>query len=295
VNVSVRKIPFVVAALVALAVTAGASPSTGGPPNCRPGIRALAGVASGRTLATYDDFIEDAGAAPDFCASNFVTNDNEAMLMGMHIHNRSSFAANDLYAIFLDTDENVSTGGTFGSEFRLVFDGASRTLGRWNGSGFDSSTPQTSVKIDWLEGLGPVVSISRAELGNPEGLNFVLASIRDDDIDLAPDSGTWSYEVTPLELAVQSLKVGPARAGKSLVARMVVTRSDLESPLVEGAVACAAKVGGKTLRGKGAFADEAVVCMWRLPANARGKKLTGSVAAKLQGVQAKQAFTVKVK
>src|SRR5919202_1958312 len=110
---SVRTIAgLAAAAFLVIAAQAGAAPeaalspagkaaaaAVGGAP-CSAGTRAFAArprVAA--SLHTYDDFIEDSGAAPDFCASNFVTNDNEAIMIGLHIHNRSGFAAGDAYAI----------------------------------------------------------------------------------------------------------------------------------------------------------------------------------------------------
>ena len=75
---------------------------------------------------------------------------------------------------------------------------------------------------------------------------------------------------------------------------MEVVRSDFEIPLDEGIITCAAKVGGKTLAGRGAFASERVGCMWRVPKTARGKRLRGSVMVTFQGVTAKRSFNVRV-
>ena len=60
---------------------------------------------------TYDDPIEDSGSAPDFCASELVTNDNQAITIGIHAHNRSGIAPGDVYSVFLNTDLNANTGG----------------------------------------------------------------------------------------------------------------------------------------------------------------------------------------
>jgi hypothetical protein len=68
------------------------------------------------------------------------------------------------------------------------------------------------------------------------------------------------------------------------VAAMAVERSDFEIALEEGTIRCAAKVGGRSLVGRGAFVDERVACRWRVPKNASGKRLAGSVAVTFQGV-----------
>jgi hypothetical protein len=295
------------AAVLVVTAQAGAAPAAGlsaaaqaaaasvarGP--CGVGTRSLASVTGATSLRVFNDFIEDAGGAPDYCAANFVTNDNEAITIGAHIHNRNGFVSGDVYALFLDTDRNASTGGTAGADYVILLSDGAAQLGRWDGSKFDPSVPQGSLRVVWIRDLGPVVQIAPADLGNPTGFNFVLASVRADEGDVAPDNGTWTYELTPLTLSVKSLKVGAAKAGKPFVARMTVISSDFDVEVTDGTIACSAKVGAKTIVGTGAFNDESAVCTWRLPKNTRGKRLTGSIAVTYEGVQAKRTFSVKVR
>ena len=65
---------------------------------------------SASALRQYDDYILDVVSAPDICGANLVTNDNVAITMGVHIHDRFGFAALDTYRIHLDTDSNPATG-----------------------------------------------------------------------------------------------------------------------------------------------------------------------------------------
>src|SRR2546429_2624859 len=76
---------------------------------------------------------------------------------------------------------------------------------------------------------------------------------------------------------------------------MAVEGSDFEIALEEGTIRCAAKVGGRSLVGRGAFVDERVACRWRVPKNASGKRLAGSVAVTFQGVTAKRGFSVRMR
>jgi hypothetical protein len=76
---------------------------------------------------------------------------------------------------------------------------------------------------------------------------------------------------------------------------MTVVRSDFEGALTEGAIVCAARLGGKPLAGRGRFAGSRVTCTWRLPRSARGKRLTGTVGVGFQGVEAKRAFATRVR
>ena len=115
------------------------------------------------------------------------------------------------------------------------------------------------------------------------------------DYDLAPDTGMWSYELSPFALTAGRLSVGQARAGKPVVASMSVERSDFEIPLSRGTIRCAARIGGKALHGRGAFLRERVSCTWRLPTRSAGKRLAGSVHVTFQDVSAERAFNVRVR
>src|SRR5712691_5114644 len=105
-------------ALVAGTVSLLASPAAGKTgtvaaltASCQRAERTLASVARAAAFTSYDDFIGDSGNAPDFCAGEFVTNDNQTITIGIHAHNRAGFAPGDSYSIFLDTDLNASSGG----------------------------------------------------------------------------------------------------------------------------------------------------------------------------------------
>jgi hypothetical protein len=115
------------------------------------------------------------------------------------------------------------------------------------------------------------------------------------DHDLAPDTGMWSYELSPFVLTAGRLSVGQARAGKPVVASMSVERSDFEIPLSRGAIRCAARIGRKARYGRGAFLRGRASCTWRLPTRSAGKRLAGSVQVTFQGVTAERAFSGRVR
>ena len=284
------------------AILAGSSPASSAGAPCTPSGSRLRSQRSTRssTIHSYDDFVEDVQSAPDICSSNIVTNDNLAVMMGIHIHDRPAFSVDDGYRIYLDTDSDPATGSgalpgePAGAELLIeILDGTS-TLRRWSGTSFDQLTPQPAISTEWIDGYGPALEIGRKDLGEVQSFTFVIVTSNGADHDLAPDAGSWSYTLSELELAPGRLAVGQAKAGKPLVARMVVVRSDFDVALEEGAIKCSAEIGGKRLGGEGAFADERVRCTWRLPTSARGKRLRGSVAVTFQGVTAKRSFNVRV-
>jgi hypothetical protein len=276
-----------VAGLVLLFVPAAWGRTDASQTSCHPSERTLA------ALTSYDDEIEDSGNAPDFCGGEAVTNDNQTIMIGIHAHNRSGFVPGDSYGIYLDTDLNSATGGgEIGAEYEITLDGSGARLEQWNGTSFQPST--ATVPMQWADGYGPVLAVDRAAVGNPSGFRLIMVSAYGTDSDRAPDAGTWSYTVTPLRLQARTLTHGPAVAGKSFVARMIVMRNDFDAPLDEGTIGCAAKLGAASIAGTGTFAHDRVVCAWHLPSTARGKRLAGSIAVTFQGVHVRRSFSVTV-
>jgi hypothetical protein len=120
-----------------------------------------------------------------------------------------------LYALFLDTDLDAKTGNRAagGADALVVVSGATRTVGlaRWTGIQWSFAVPQASLAAAW-DG-GPVIALSRDELGGTAAFRFWQgASYRDGagaiSTDVAPDRGVWRHD---LELA------GPA-SGPGLIA-----------------------------------------------------------------------------
>jgi hypothetical protein len=287
------------AVALALALTshaAGSARLAGTAASCGSSAGSRAFASYTPALRTYDDDIEDSGNAPDFCATEFVTNDNSTITMGIHAHNRPGFESGDSYGVYLDTDRNPATGGGgVGAEYEIVFD-APRTakLEQWNGTEFDAASAR-ALPLAWAPDYGPVFVFLRTAIGDPAAFNFVLTSTNGTDSDRAPDAGSWSYTRRAFALKMRPLSVGPARAGSRLTVRAFVLRSDYDEPLVEGKIGCAARFSGHRLTGKGRFAAARATCAWRLPKSARGKRLSGTVSVVYQGVQVKRAFTVRVR
>ena len=55
------------------------------------------------------------------------------------------------------------------------------------------------------------------------------------------------------------------------------------------------KLGGRALAGRGSFSLERAGCTWRMPENARGERVVGSVMVAFQGTTAKRSFRVTVR
>lgn len=259
---------------------------------CAGAERTLAAHSSASGLKTFDDFIEDT-PGPDICGQNAVTNDNEGTItFGLHIHNRTGFADNEHYGVVLDTDNNSATG-IGGADYLVHVSVDSVVLGKWDGTTF--VTQATLPPAEWAPDYGPVFQLKAADLGDAKSFGFFFYSTDGTNVDYAPDQGAWSYQLTPLELEMGRLTLDRARAGKPFTARMTVVRSDFDVELTEGAIACSAKLGGKTSKGTGRFAGGRVTCTWRLPKSSRRKRISGSIAVAFQGVEAKRSFAATIR
>jgi hypothetical protein len=267
-----------------------------GPPfaaaDCASASRAPAVVRRSAALETYDDFIEDT-RGPDICGENVVTNDNEGTItVGLHIHNRRSWAANESYGMFLNTDNDPSTGPE-GADYVVRIATGMLELEKWDGAAFvvQGQLPPA----EWAPSYGPVFQLNASDLGGAESFGFVFYSTDGTNVDYAPNRDAWSYALTPLALSAGSLTLDRARQGRAFTARMLVIRSDFDIELTEGRIACTAQLGSKTLVGAGRFIGPRVACTWRLPKGSQRKRLSGSVSIAFQGVEAKRSFATTVR
>ena len=277
------------------APVAAARPDAGFPVaagECASALRAPASVQRAGALETYDDFIEDT-RGPDICGENVVTNDNEGTItVGLHIHNRRSWAANESYGMFLETDSDPATGPD-GADYVVRIAPGAIELAKWDGSAFVAQGALPPA--EWAPGYGPVFQLKAADLGDVKSFGFVFYSTDGTNVDYAPNRDAWSYELSPLTLSAGPLKLDRARQGRAFSARMLVVRSDFEIELTEGEIACTAQLGSKALAGTPRFVGPRVACTWRLPRGSQGKRLRGTVAVSFQGVEAKRSFVATVR
>ena len=275
----------------ALGKTDGNTSQSTSSSDCKPE-RTLASSGRETTAQTFDDYIQDT-RGPDICGQNSVGNDNEGWItFGMHIHNRTTFAPNEIYAVLIDTDLNLTTG-LDGADYRVRVTAEAVQLGKWDGTSF--GVQSTRAPAVWQQGYGPVFQVNARDLGGVQSFGFFLAASDGVNADVAPNRGAWSYRLTPLALTTGQFLHSPARPGASFTALLAVRRSDLNTTLTEGTIACAARIGAKPLRGTGRFVLGGVGCNWKLRRRSRGKRFSGSVAVTFQGAEAKRSFNLKVR
>jgi hypothetical protein len=190
----------------------------------------------------------------------------------------------------LDTDRSGSTGSLDGADYILGFDFKNVLLifARWNGSEFvDANNPEQSDAKVVAAADGVEFLVRPAGLGGSAAFNFVVmggtaTAEGSFDFDFAPDNGSWSFEIAK-SLTVETVNAMfvPAlpRAGRLFQAPVVrVTLSDGRTVLAPS-YRCVAQLAGKLLRGTGRGG-----CTFKLPQNAKGKRLAVKLFVTYKGV-----------
>lgn len=296
----------VVAASAALALALGGALPTAA--NAAP-----AATSANRT--TFEDSRGEMANAPDI--TNVVVSNNDAGRITVTINGLPRLVEGMLVGIDIDSDNNPATGSqdplSLGADYAIELVPGNANLFRWDGTSFTrrSNDPPQSTLV--FSGSELAVSINAAELGNTTRFNFgvvVVTGITTDpqgnldftnaQFDAAPDlgHGFWNYtvRVAPLRLLARSFSLSPRRpqAGRSLTARLVATRSDTGAVVSGGRVVCAATVGGRRIAGSGRFVGREARCVWRIPGNARGARIRGSIAVVFEGRRVTRSFSATV-
>lgn len=288
---------------------------------------ALPTMASGALSApaanstSYQDSTGENAAAPDITTLTASNTDAGLLSFKVNVPNRPTFGQDMLIELFVDSDNNTSTGDqdplTAGADYAIEIFGGDASLFRWDGTGFTrrAGDPPATTLIFSYQG-GVTVNISTAELGNTRALKFsviVFSGITIDpatsdldftnavaDIAPAAGAGLYSYEVkiTPPTLVVKSLKPTPKapKAGVPFTLRLVAARSDTGASVQNGRVTCIGRVGSARLKAQvQRVQGGAAVCTWNIPPTAKGKSFRGSVAVVFEGLKASQSFAGKVR
>ena len=200
--------------------------------------------------------------------------------------------------VVFDTDRNGATGSLMGGDYVFIFDFSTAGWGmrRWNGTEYVDAGGD-SVAI--IGGGSLEVKVGPASLGGAKAFNFVIVAasgeVETAQIDAAPDSGRWFYEAKAPVVTVDTIAAkfvpSPPKAGAVFQAPLVRLKlSDGKTVLAAG-YRCVAQLAGKLLRGTGTGS-----CTFRIPKNARGKRLRVTLFVTYNGVTDEfDAYVFKVR
>jgi hypothetical protein len=259
---------------------------------------------------TFNDSIGEDASAPDI-TSIVVSNDDAGLItFQINVSNRPAFTPDMYFLVFIDADNNPSTGDTnsVGAEYAIDLEPGAVGLFQWNGTTYAPASSQTSLTYAYAS-TGPTIHVSSAELGKTKALRFgTLAAsgfavdangnpdTTNEHADLAPDPnhGFYSYPVLmKLVLTVTAFTTSPkpAKAGKTFSVSLAATENDTKGPVGSGTVTCPATLAGKrAVAVRHVVANGIATCVWRIPKTAKGRIMRGSITLTLQGAHVTRPF-----
>jgi hypothetical protein len=241
----------------------------------------LFAVSGASAATTFTDVSGDAVAgAADFTQA-VVSNDVDGNItFAFTFANRTAFTQDDTILVGLDADKNASTGAS-GVEYLIGIAANGVVLLRWDGTTFSIAPAPT------LRGTNNnmTVTLNRSDIGATGGFEFIAISTLDSNDaaeDFAPENGgVYDLELKPV-LDTLAARFAPAKPKAGKVFKLGVTTLRLEdgTTVKADSISCVAKLNGKRLAGR---------CSWRLPKNAKGKRLVVTLTAHYKG--ATETFT----
>jgi hypothetical protein len=263
---------------------------------------------------TFPDSIGEDSAAPDI-TSVVVSNDNAgAVTFQINVSNRPAFTEDMYFVVFLDTDRKSTTGdpSSLGADYAIELDPGSVVLLQWNGSGYTPASSQASLTYSYST-AGATIRVRAVDLGKTTGFNFGVIAASGYTVDAngngdfsnvhrdyAPDAGHGlnSYQViAKLILRVTGFTVAPkpALAGRRFSVSLAASENDTNGPVATGTVVCAASIAGKRLVAvTHAVRNGIAVCVWRIPAIAKGQTVRGLITLTVRGTSVTRGFSARV-
>jgi hypothetical protein len=265
---------------------------------------------------SFPDSTGEDAAAPDITSVN-VSNDDAGMItFQVLISNRPAFTDDMFLLIFMDTDQNASTGDPdfLGADYAIQMVPGAADLFQWQTSAnnYVRATSQASLTFSYAA-TGATLRISAADLGKTKAVKFAvlvisgLAVTATGDLDatnahrdLAPDPGHGfnTYQVlTKLVLTVTAFTTSPkpAKAGRAFSVSMAVKENDTNGPVASGTVLCAASLAGKRIVASShVVANGIATCVFKIPRTAKGRIIRGTIAVLVQGAQVSRPFSARI-
>lgn len=230
---------------------------------------------------SYLDVSGDGASAPDIGNVVVTNDDNGRIAMRVSVGNQPALTGTSAILIAIDSDRNKLTGDSIGIDYLFGIDAVGFSFGKWNGSDF-ADFQYAPVQVSYSSGVS--FTFDRKDIGSPPAFDFVVLAADMADgaaptFDRAPEIGAWTYEVKITPPTVESARVSFApsipRAGKLFAATPGNVRLSNGDDVQPTGYTCRATLAGKPLQPAG-------VCAWRIPKNARGKRIVVTVTVEYE-------------
>lgn len=277
------------------------------------GSPAMTAGAAATGTATYTDPAGDVhGTAPDITtvavADDYATGTITVTLTASGY--AASSAAYTVVRVYLDIDKNPATGAPDqdGAEYGLGAakdaSGSGWWIDRWDGSAY-TDVPQSAGMNFTRSGDTMIWTFNKSDIGGSTGFRLWAWSAAwdsgDNEIgeDVAPDDGTWSYDLSTPPVVVKPVIGAPiatparAVAGKRMAVVFPVTRSDTGKPLTTGKMICDPSVLGMVIRHAESFSSGKARLSFLIPKSAKGKLVKVKVTIKAGAQSATRIATFR--
>lgn len=269
-------------------------------------------AALGSNSQSFPDSTGEDAAAPDITSIDVSNDDAANLTFKVNVSNRPALTSDMLMFIFMNTDQNVSTGDPQlgGADYVVQLEPGSVSLFQWSGSDYGPAQSQSSLTYSY-DATGATIHINASDLGNTRSLGFltILESgvVTDaqgnlDDtnahFDVAPDPGHGMYSYAlkvQITLKQTAFTTTQAKAGARFSASLAASESDTGAAITSGTVTCKGVVGGVRVAATHSLRNGVATCNWKLPKTAKGKLFHGSVTVSSQGATLGKNFAVRVR
>lgn len=236
-----------------------------------------------------NDGAGDSNGAPDITRVTVANDLSGFVLFLVQVANRTGLVADDELLIYVDSDRSAATGFPErggGVDYLLRIDATGRqiSLGRWNGTSFETA-PSSTLRGVWTAGY--VLFVNRSELGGTGSFGFFartrLQSRPGTAADVAPADGYLTYTLSPPHIEVIRPTFSPAspRAGSTFRLGSVQLAFETGETARAASFGCRATLAGKQIRGTGPGG-----CTFRLPKSAKGKRFAITITVTATGGKA---------
>jgi hypothetical protein len=252
------------------------------------------------------DVAGDQEAAPDLTSVGVTDGKSGTISFAVSTPSHATLTPSTWVELDVDIDRRRSTGGG-GSEVYVALSRGRVFVGRWSPAEQDFMNVRASGAQARSAAGVVTFDVPRRLLDDVASFDFYVVSgdsDQDDEsnaIDLAPNGDRWwRYTLAnkpPLRLIAgeaRGLPVRP-RAGRAFTVAVPVVRSDTARSITSGAATCAVRVGGKPVQAAGKVAAGTGRCSLRVPADARGTTLRGSMVVLSAGKAVTTRFSFPVR
>jgi hypothetical protein len=228
---------------------------------------------------TFTDPSGDSGNAADVTRVVVLNTRANEVAIGLTLANRPQWqGTRSVVALAVDTDRNGATGKD-GIDFWVYMVGSSNGIEvyRWNGTDYAQGSAD-GFRGSFDKGI-LILEMTPAARAGGNSFDFYAVSFEEDESDESTDSvpdgdAIWTYELTPpvVETGFATFAPKAPRAGATFAVSRMVLEYDDGSQVTTRSYTCRATLGGKVLKPTGR-------CKWKLPKNAKGKRLVVTVTA----------------